>query len=91
MRKVSKRQAIKSLYATAGRIFFVEFVKKDGSLRRMTARLGVKKGITGKGMRYDPAAYGLLPVYDMDLSAWRMINLGTLKRLSFDHRRFVIE
>lgn len=90
MKQIDRRKAIEQLYNSAGRIFFVEFMKKDGSLRRMTARLGVKKGINGKGMRYDPSAYGLLPVFDMDKSDWRMINLNTLKQLHLNHGKFQV-
>ena len=90
MKRISKHKAIKALYNSAGKIFYAEFIKKDGSLRRMTARLGVRKGVTGKGMRYDPAAYGLLPVYDMDKAQWRMINLNTLKRLHLNHEKLVV-
>ena len=68
MKRISRKKALEKLYESAGRIFYAEFVKKDGSLRRMTARLGVHKGITGKGMRYDPLERGLLPVFDMDKS-----------------------
>ena len=90
MKRITKRKAIERLYSSAGRIFFVEFIKKDGSLRRMTARLGVKKGINGKGMRYDPASYGLLPVFDMDIQQWRMINLNTLQRIHSNHGKFQV-
>ena len=90
MKRISKRKAIKALYNSAGKIFYAEFVKKDGSLRRMTARLGVHKGVTGKGMRYNSAAYGLLPVFDMDRAAWHMINLNTLKRLHLNHEKLTI-
>ena len=90
MKRIDRRKAIKALYNSAGRIFFVEFVKKDGSLPKMTARLGVHKGVTGKGMRYDPAAYSLLPVFDMDKAQWRMINLNTLKRLHLDHKKLTV-
>ena len=90
MKWINRRKAIKALYNSAGKIFYAEFIKKDGGLRRMTARLGVRKGVTGKGMRYDPAAYGLLPVYDMDKAQWRMINLNTLKRLHLNHQKFAV-
>ena len=90
MRHISKRKAIERLYSSAGHTFYAESVKKDGSLRRMTARLGVHKGITGKGMRYDPAAYGLLPVFDMDKAQWRMINLNTLQRIHLNHQKFAV-
>jgi len=91
MKRISKKKALEKLYESAGRIFYAEFVKKDGSLRRMTARLGVRKGVTGKGMRYDPLERGLLPVYDMDKSDWRMVNLNTLQRLSVDHERYIVK
>ena len=90
MKRIDRRKAIRALYNSVGRIFFVEFTKKDGSLRRMTARLGVKKGVTGKGMRYDPTAYGLLPVFDMDKAQWRMINLNTLKQLHLNHEKLAV-
>jgi hypothetical protein len=49
-----------------GRTFTVEFVKRgDGSLRVMNCRRGVKKGVKGVGMAYNPADYALLNVYDM--------------------------
>mgnify|MGYP000394956649 CR=1 FL=1 len=90
MKRISRKKALEKLYESAGRIFYAEFIKKDGSLRRMTARLGVHKGVTGKGMRYDPLERGLLPVYDMDKADWRMINLNTLRRLSVDHERYLV-
>jgi len=91
MKRISRKKALEKLYESAGRIFYAEFVKKDGSLRRMTARLGVRKGVTGKGMRYDPLERGLLPVFDMDRADWRMVNLNTLQRLSVDHERYIVK
>lgn len=49
-----------------GRIFTVDFVKRgDGSIRTMSARRGVSKGVKGVGQSYDPKAHNLLTVYDM--------------------------
>lgn len=49
-----------------GRIFTVDFVKRgNGSIRTMSARRGVSKGVKGVGQAYDPKAYNLLTVYDM--------------------------
>ena len=36
--------------STKGKFFSVTFIKKDGSVRKMTARLGVRKGINGKDL-----------------------------------------
>ena len=90
MKRISRKKALEKIYATAGRIFYAEYIKRDGSLRRMTARLGVRKGVTGKGMRYNPLERGLLPVFDMDRADWRMVNLNTLQRLSVDHERYQV-
>ena len=61
-----------------GKIFSVTFVKKDGSLRKMTARLGVKKDLKGVGLSFDPASKQLVVVFDMHKRAYRMINLQTI-------------
>jgi hypothetical protein len=66
---------------SGGKIFTVTFVKKDGSVREMNARLGVKKGVKGVGMSYDPIERGLLPVYDMQKDGFRMINCKTIKKI----------
>ena len=62
-------------------IFSVEFIKKDGTVRNMVARLNVKKGVNGNGMSYDPIAKGLLPVWDLKANNFRMINLKTVTKL----------
>jgi len=62
-------------------IFSIEFIKKDGTVRNMVARLNVKKGVNGKGLSYDPIAKGLLPVWDMQKNAFRMIQLKTVTKL----------
>jgi hypothetical protein len=63
---------------TKGKYFSVVFTKKDGSTRRMTARLGVKKGINGKGMSYDPSEKDLMVVWDAQKNDYRMVNLSTI-------------
>lgn len=61
-----------------GKIFSATFVKKNGRIRTIHCRRGVKKGLTGKGMAYDPGERGLLVVYDLSKKNYRMINLGKL-------------
>lgn len=62
--------------STKGRVFRVDFIKRtDGSLRHMVARTGVRKGVKGVGLGFDPAARGLAVVYDMVQHAHRMVNL----------------
>ena len=57
-----------------GKIFTVEFVKKDGTVRKMNARLGVKKHLKGGSLAFDPSERNLLPVFDMQKEGYRMIN-----------------
>lgn len=63
------------------KIFTATFVKKDGSVRVMNCRRGVTKGVKGVGMSYDPYEKNLLPVYDMQKGAFRMININTITEL----------
>ena len=64
-----------------GRIFSVTFIKKDGTVRRMAARLGVRKGVKGIGLKFDPSERGLMVVFDMHKREFRMINLNTIIEL----------
>ncbi len=49
------------------RLFSVAFVKReDGSLRQMTARYGVSKGVTGKGKVFEDKDYNLSTVWDIN-------------------------
>lgn len=62
-----------------GKFFSVQFVKKNGEIRKMLARLGVKKYLKGgqKGYDYD----NLLTVYDVKKKAYRTININTLMKI----------
>lgn len=71
------------ILATKGKFFSVSFIKKDGSERKMTARLGVKKDIKGVGMKYDPLERNLIVVFDIHKKAYRMINLSTILTFKF--------
>lgn len=74
---------LEQIKKTNGRIFSVTFVKKDGSIRKMTARLGVKKDLKGVGLKFDPTERSLVVVFDMNKRAYRMINLQTI--ITFKH------
>ena len=62
----------------SGKIFTACFTKKDGSERVMNCRTKVSKGVTGKGMSYNPKDLGYLVVFDLKCNDFRMINLNTL-------------
>lgn len=71
------------ILATNGKFFSVSFIKKDGSERKMTARLGVKKDIKGVGLKFNPTERNLIVVFDIHKKAYRMINLSTIFKFKF--------
>jgi hypothetical protein len=73
-----------------GKIFSATFVKKDNTIREINCRLGVKKGLNGQGMRFNPIEKGLIPVYDMQKEGYRMININTLQELTFEGQTYQI-
>ena len=75
------KETLAEIQTAQNTIFSVTFIKKDGSVRTMVARLHVKKGLNGKGMAYNPVDKGLLPVWDMQKNGFRMINLKTVTEL----------
>jgi len=81
--ETSKKEYYRDLIRNSnGKIFSVEFVKKDGELRKMNARISVKKGVNVKGLKYDPFERGYLVVFDMGKDSFRTINLNTIQNIS---------
>jgi len=78
--QVSRFKVDEVIKSTHGKIFSCEFIKKDGSLRKMVARLGVAKNLKG-GNNGASAKNSLVTVFDMVAGAYRMINLSTLTAL----------
>ena len=65
-----------------GRFVTVEFIKKDGTLRKLTGRLGVKKHLKGGVSTLDPAQY--ITIYDVQNKGYRAINRDTIKALTIE-------
>ena len=70
------------------RIFSVTFVKKDGSIRKMNAMRGVRKGVKGVGHSFDPSEKNLLTVYDMQIGAFRFVNLNDVLLFKANKKTF---
>lgn len=88
--KITREHAEKLIKSTNGAIFSVSFVKSDGTLRDMVCRTGVSKGITGKGLAFEPSDHDLMTVYDLQRGAYRMIRLDTLQRVTANGRTFAV-
>lgn len=66
MNTITKDKAKELIRETNGLIFSSTFIKKDNTIRTLTARLGKRyKSKTGKQAPYKAQNYNLLPVYDM--------------------------
>ena len=63
-----------------GRFFGCKFIKKDGTVRTMNARRGVKKHLKpgGKPRNYSPAQHHNLIVWDRNAKGYRTINTDRL-------------
>ena len=90
MKKVSKSKVLELIEKSNGQVFSTIFLKKDGTERSMTCRLGVKKYLKGVGMKYNAIDKGLLPVYDMHSKGYRMINLNTVKALQINKEFYIV-
>lgn len=66
--------------ATNGKIFSVVFIKKDGTERRMVARLGVTKHLKGGECTLNREQY--IIAFDMAKKAYRAINRDTIVSVS---------
>jgi hypothetical protein len=68
------------------KIFTVDFIKKDGTLRTMNCRLKVIKHLKGGKLPYDAESKNLLPVFDMQKGAYRIINVDTIQDIRFNNQ-----
>lgn len=73
------KELIKKLVGT--QFFTVEFIKKDGSLRVMNARLGVTKALKGGEKSYNDNDFNYITAYDMQKKSYRTINVDTIKKI----------
>ena len=89
MRTVSRYKTVELLHQTHGKIFSCEFIKKDGSVRKMIARLGVQKNLKG-GKNGVSEKNSLITVYDMIAGGYRMINLATLQALKISGTQYEV-
>jgi hypothetical protein len=92
---ISRKKLVKKILspANANAVMRIQFVKKDGSLRDMVCRRGVREhknedgetvGLKGTGMSYDPKAKRLITVFDFQKQNYRMINELTLIEASIN-------
>ena len=84
--QISRMTATDMLKGSKGQFVTVKFTKKDGTQRVMNGRTGVYSAknapLTGQGMAYKPADYGLMGIFDAQIQQYRMVNLNTINELT---------
>lgn len=87
-----EKLTLEEFRAKAGnKIFSAEFEKLDGTIRKMTARLGVKKHLKGGELSYDAAARNNLIVFDMVKQAYRTIAFDRLRAIKIAGEEIVYD
>ena len=71
-----------------GKIASVDFIKKDGSLRKMVFRTKVTKGVTGEGLKFAPADYGMFTMFDIHADGFRMVTIDRITRLTISGKTY---
>ena len=75
--------------STKGRFFSAEFIKADGSKRKIVARVGCHIGVKGTSNRKQKEH--LIAVYEPKTKGWRTINLETLQHFKCGNFEFSVE
>jgi hypothetical protein len=88
---LTKEQLRYIINNSKGKIMTIVFRKKDGELRTINTRTGVKQNITGKGLKYDPDTYGYIIVWDMQKKNYRTVNLDTVTTLKAMGKTYAIK
>lgn len=87
---ISTIDAKNLIEASKGKMFTATFIKKDGTIRVLNGRLGVKAYLKGGTLPYNPEEKGLIPVFDVQ-KGYRMINWTTIKKLKIGGREYNVK
>lgn len=79
---INRSQVEALINKTAGLMFSVEFIKKDNTLRKMTARTRVKSHLHG-GHSTTSHKKNLVTVFDMNAVGYRNINIDTIQKIKY--------
>ena len=90
--KVIDKSKLIKIAINSNRIFRVDFItKKDSSNRIMICRGGVKKGVKGKGLNYDPKKYNNAIVFDMEKDDFRTIPIDKVHALIYNKTKYTFK
>jgi hypothetical protein len=64
---------------------------KKGELRTFNFRGGVRKGVKGVGLPYNPTEHKLIIVWDRKRNTFRAIAIEGIQKLQIEHEKFEVE
>ena len=85
------RANLKSLITDLdGQFIGVDFVKVDGSKRKLNGRLGVKRYLKGGDCAVTRLDLPYLVVFDVKILGYRHVNLATVSKLRSRHTEYTV-
>ena len=84
MKENNIKNAVLESSLKSGRIFSIKFRKLDGTVKTINARLGVRKYLNGKGMRYVPENHNLIIIYSMTDKGYRAIKKHNIESIKYN-------
>ena len=87
---MSNKVLRKMIESSGGKFINVEFVKKDGTHRKLNARMGVVKHLRG-GQSTTAHKSNLITVFDVQKNAYRSVNLDTVTHNTMGGVRFDVK
>lgn len=74
---LTRQQVLDFIVKNRNQPISIVFIKKDGTKRILNGVTGVRRGVTGKGLKYNPHERGYVIVYDTNKRGYRTVNIGT--------------
>jgi len=88
---INRTRAKELIKESKGLIFSTTYIKKDNTIRTLTSRTGKHYASkTGRTAPYKAEEFNMMPLYDMRIKAFRMLNLNTLLTLSINKTKYII-
>jgi phage/plasmid primase-like uncharacterized protein len=92
MKAINQMKVLSLINSTKGKFVGITFTKKDGSVRKLTGRTGVKKGVKGIVGRTpaanDTNSYKIM--WDSRVMEFRMVNLATISEIRFAKETYIV-
>ncbi len=88
---ITHKEAMELVLGSNGKILTAVFIKKDGTERRMNARIGVKAYLKGGELPYDALPRGYIPLFDLQKKKYRILNTNTMKSLKLNGKDYIIK